>query len=98
MENGQIYAAISAAMADISAIGKDKYNQQQGFKFRGIDDVMNALKPILTKNKIFTVPQVLEQTREIKVSLPVRGAWIEIQMFLQAFFIVRVAPRAGSVD
>lgn len=68
MENGQIYAAISAAMADISAIGKDKYNKQQGFKFRGIDDVMNALKPILTKNKIFTVPQVLEQTREIKVT------------------------------
>lgn len=68
MENGQIYAAISEAMADISAIGKDKYNQQQGFKFRGIDDVMNALKPILTKNKIFTVPQVLEQTREIKVT------------------------------
>lgn len=51
MENGQIYAAISAAMADISAIGKDKYNQQQGFKFRGIDDVMNALKPILTKTR-----------------------------------------------
>lgn len=68
MENGQIYAAISAAMADISAIAKDKYNQQQGFKFRGIDDVMNALKPILTKNKIFTVPQVLEQTRESKVT------------------------------
>ena len=68
MENGQIYAAISAAMADISAIGKDKYNQQQGFKFRGIDDVMNALKPILTKNKIFTVPQVLEQARESKVT------------------------------
>lgn len=68
MENGQIYAAISAAMADISAIGKDKYNQQQGFKFRGIDDVMNALKPILTKNKIFAVPQVLEQMREIKVT------------------------------
>lgn len=66
MENGQIYAAISAAMADISAIGKYKYNQKQDFKFRGIDDVMNALKPILTKNKIFTVPQVLEQTREIK--------------------------------
>lgn len=68
MENGQIYAAISAAMADISAIGKDKYNQQQGFKFRGVDNVMNALKPILTKNKIFTVPQVLEQTRESKVT------------------------------
>lgn len=68
MENGQIYAAISAAMADISAIKKDKYNEKQDFKFRGIDDVMNVLKPILTKNKIFTVPQVLEQMRESKVT------------------------------
>ena len=55
-----IYGAISAAMADITAIGKGKYNQQQGFKFRGIDDVMNVLKPILTKHQIFTVPTVLE--------------------------------------
>ena len=29
---------------------------------------MNALKPILTKNKIFTVPQVLEQARENKIT------------------------------
>lgn len=69
MENGQIYAAISAAMADIGAISKDKYSKEIGYKFRGIDDVMNALKPVLTKNKIFTVPQVLEQTREERVTV-----------------------------
>lgn len=68
MENGKIYSAISAAMADIGAIGKDKVNTQQGFKFRGIDDVMNALKPILTKHQIFTAPEILEQTREVKVT------------------------------
>lgn len=62
----QIYTAITDAMADIGAVSKDKYNNQQGFKFRGIDDVMNTLKPILTKHKIFTVPQVLEQTRETR--------------------------------
>lgn len=63
----QIYTAITEAMADIGAVSKDKYNNQQGFKFRGIDDVMNTLKPILTKHKIFTVPQVLEQTRETRM-------------------------------
>lgn len=63
---GQIYQLIPRVMADISAIGKDKTNKQQGFKFRGIDDVMNALKPVMTRHQIFTVPQVLEQTREKK--------------------------------
>ena len=31
-------------------------------------------------------------------SLPVRGAWIEIQPHLTVVLYTRVAPRAGSVD
>ena len=83
MENGQIYAAISAAMADIGAISKDKYSKEIGYKFRGIDDVMNALKPVLTKNKIFTVPQVLEQTREERVT--VKGVKLRYSLLKIAF-------------
>lgn len=60
----QIYAAISAAMSEIGAIGKEKKNQTRGFKYRGVDDVMNALQPVLIKNHIFVVPEVMEQTRE----------------------------------
>jgi hypothetical protein len=63
-----IYESISKAMADVGAIGKTKWNEQQKFKFRGIDDVMNSLHPVLEKNKIFVVPEVLEQTREDRVS------------------------------
>ena len=59
-----IYEAISATMADVGAIGKDTKNTQQGFMFRGIDAVMNALQPAMLKNHIFVVPEVLEQTRE----------------------------------
>lgn len=36
----------------------------QGFMYRGIDAVMNALNPALIKHKVFVVPEVLEQTRE----------------------------------
>lgn len=36
--------------------------------YRGVDDVMNALQPVLAKNKIFVCPEVLEQTREERVS------------------------------
>lgn len=60
----KIYQSIIAVMEDVGAIGKDKKNQSQGFMYRGVDDVMNALNPAFIKNKIFTVPQVLEQHRE----------------------------------
>ena len=61
---GKIYGAIASAMSEIDAIGKTKRNSQQGFLYRGVDDVMNTLNPILAKNKIFIVPEVGEQTRE----------------------------------
>jgi hypothetical protein len=51
-------------MAEIGAIGKDQTNKQQGFKYRGIDDVMNALQPVLVKYGVFVVPEVMEQSRE----------------------------------
>lgn len=60
----KIYAAISAAMADINPVGKDNYNAQQKFKYRGIDDVMNALYPVLSKHGLFIAPEVLEHHRE----------------------------------
>ena len=59
-----IYESITALMQDIPAVGKEKRNKEQGFLYRGIDDVMNALQPLLTKHKIFIVPEVLAQKRE----------------------------------
>lgn len=59
-----IYESIAAVMGEIGAVGKNSKNQQQGFMFRGIDAVMNAINPALVKNKVFIVPEILEQTRE----------------------------------
>lgn len=63
-----IFESITAIMQEIPAIGKEKKNQQQGFKYRGIDDVMNALQPILSKHKVFVVPEVIDQSREERVT------------------------------
>lgn len=64
-ENGpQIYGLIGQAMREIGAIGKDSVNKQQGFKYRGIDAVYNALNPVMSKLGLFFIPEVLEQTRE----------------------------------
>ena len=59
-----IYRAIAGVIADVGSVAKDKVNKQQGFKFRSVDDVYNALHPALAKNKVFIVPRILEQTRE----------------------------------
>ena len=66
---GKIYQAIPAVMAEINAVGKNKRNQQQGFMYRGIDDVMNGINPALVKHKVFLVPELLEQTREERQTL-----------------------------
>lgn len=58
-----IYKKIIEVMADINAIGKDRRNQQQGFQFRGIDDVMNELHGSLAKCGVFVLPTVLEENR-----------------------------------
>lgn len=59
-----IYGKIADCMRQLGAIGKDSYNQQQKFSYRGVDAVMNALNPVLTANHVFCVPEVLEQHRE----------------------------------
>lgn len=58
-----IYEAINQAMGKITAITKGRKNDSQHFLYRGIDDVMNELHPILTECGIFVVPTVLDEQR-----------------------------------
>lgn len=67
---GLIYAAIAGVMEDVGAVSKEKEfrSSQGGYKFRGIDDVMNALHPAMVKNKVFVVPTIMEQNREVRTT------------------------------
>lgn len=58
-----VYKAINAVQADLSkeGIGKDRRNDQQGYKFRGIDDVYNALAPLLAKHGLCILPRVVSR-------------------------------------
>ena len=60
----QIYKSLCAIMKEIGAIGKDRKNVQQNFMFRGIDQVMNTLHPLLVEYGVFIVPEILESHRE----------------------------------
>lgn len=63
-----IYSAICGVMEDVGAVGKGDYNKSQGFKYRSIDAVMNAINPAMVKHKLFCTPEVMEQTREERVT------------------------------
>lgn len=63
-ETPKIFSTINSVMSELGAIAKNKRNQQQGFSYRGVDDVMNALNPLMVKHKLFCVPKVLRNERE----------------------------------
>lgn len=63
-ETPKIFSTINSVMSELGAITKNKRNQQQGFSYRGVDDVMNALNPLMVKHKLFCVPKVLRNERE----------------------------------
>ncbi len=42
-------------------IGKTRKNQQQGYQFRGIDEVMNAFAPILAEHGLYLHPRYTER-------------------------------------
>jgi len=63
---GVIYRKMSEVMREIGAVTKDQKNQAQGFKFRGIDQFVNALYPALTRHGVFMAPRALRHDQEIK--------------------------------
>lgn len=59
--NLTVYERVAAIVAEMPAIGKGQKNEQQGFMYRGHDDVMNALNPLLSHYGVFFTPRVLER-------------------------------------
>ena len=71
-----IHTAMVAIAKAISAegISKSKENKQQGWKFRGVDQAMNAFAPLLAANEVFLRPrfsdrQVVERSTKSGTAL-----------------------------
>lgn len=64
MSTPHVYTAICGVMTDIGVTGisKDRRNQQQGYQFRGIDDVYNELNHLLSKHKLIMTPRILSRS------------------------------------
>lgn len=64
----KVYQAINAVAAQLArdGIGKTRKNDQQGYKFRGIDEVMNALAPLLANHKLIIFPRMMRRECEAR--------------------------------
>lgn len=70
MNNG-VYKAINAVQAALAKTGisKDRTNHQgSGYKFRGIDDVYNAVAPLLAEHGLCILPRMTERSCEERQS------------------------------
>lgn len=98
MSEQAIYKLIPKVMADIGAVGKDRKNEAQGYKFRGIEDFYNAAHPALVKHGVFCCPEVVEHESQDRVSVNRNGEQkTSIRVFLRVvhrFF----APDGSSVE
>lgn len=59
----KVLEAIRGVMHDISqhGISKGQKNKEQGYAYRGIDDVLNALSPLYVKHGLVIIPVVIER-------------------------------------
>jgi len=65
---GLIFSKLLDIKKDIGAIGKDQTNTGLMFKFRGIDQFVNSLHPILNKHGVGIITKVLQNSEDYKES------------------------------
>lgn len=67
----QVYKAINAVQTELAKVGisKDRRNTQgAGYNFRGIDDVYNAVSPLLAQHGLCILPRMLSRSCEERQS------------------------------
>lgn len=53
-----VFEAWSDVMEEVRSVAKTDRNSQQGYEFRGIDAVINAVGPALRRHRVFVVPEL----------------------------------------
>lgn len=81
----KVFEAISAVSADLNTIGigKDSRNKEQGFSYRGIDAVMNALSPLLVKHRLIVSPAYHDR---LQTERPTKSGGVMFNVVLRAIF------------
>jgi hypothetical protein len=59
-----VVGALSLVMQDVRKVTKTGFNQQQNYKFRGVDATINAVGPVLRKHGVIVLPTLVSERME----------------------------------
>jgi hypothetical protein len=67
----EVYKAINDVQAQLAAVGisKSRRNQQQGYQFRGIDEIYNVVSPMLAEAGLCILPRVLSRQQTERATI-----------------------------
>lgn len=70
LQTPKVYQAIVNVIEALSkeGIAKSRKNSQQGYAFRGIDDIYSSLSSLLAKNNLCMLPRVMENSQSERAS------------------------------
>lgn len=64
-----IHQVVAAIKASVGAVGKTSRNQDQGYDFRGVDAVVNAVAPVLNEHGVIVAPvSTVAHHRDVRTS------------------------------
>ncbi len=90
-----IQAALAAVMNDVTHVGKEGKNSAQGYTFRGIDGVLNAVGPAFRRHGVIALPHVERSEHQLvevgKNRTPMRQATVIVRYVFHG-------PRGDSLD
>lgn len=62
----KIHVALARVLASIGAVDKGGWNENQKYRFRGIDQFQNALHPALAEHGVICLPQVIDRHVDVR--------------------------------
>lgn len=99
-EGKQIFSLLPLVMRDLGAIKKDRKNPSKNYKFRGIDELLNNLHPVLIKHNI-TPSQQTTNLRTETIEEQATGGPSKTKRIYRSFLELTVtfhAPDGSSVS
>lgn len=99
MQEGIIYKQIAEIMREVSPVSKDRKNTQQNYSFRGIDDAMNMLSPLMAKHGVFAATRSIDDVaNEGVVSKQGSAGWRCVRRYTFEFFAEDGSSVTTTVD
>lgn len=88
-----VHELMGRILAELPAIGKNQRNSEQGFMFRGMDDVLDALNPVMARHGVFCMPDVIERVTDRRATRS-NSTMYEVNLHVRFTFY---GPRGDSV-